>query len=50
MTARYKRTGTQAVAGEIGLPTPLPPAPLIEVVQLYEPGVLVEIEATAVLD
>ncbi|UWX96966.1 RidA family protein [Arthrobacter zhaoxinii] len=42
--------GIQAVAEEIGLPTPLPPASLIEVVQLYEPGVLVEIEATAVLD
>lgn len=42
--------GAQSVAEEIGLPSPLPPSSLIEVVQLYEPGVLVEIEATAVLD
>ena len=42
--------GVTAVAEEIGLPMPLPPSSLIEVVQLYEPGVLVEVEATAVLD
>ena len=41
--------GVTAVAEEIGLPMPLPPSSLIEVVQLYEPGVLVEVEATAVL-
>ncbi|MBP3037565.1 RidA family protein [Arthrobacter sp. zg-ZUI100] len=42
--------GIQLVAEEIDLPLPLPPASLIEVVQLYEPGILVEIEATAVVD
>ncbi|MEE2568920.1 RidA family protein [Pseudarthrobacter sp. J64] len=42
--------GVQSVAGELGLPTPMPPASLIGVEILFEPGVLVEIEATAVLD
>ncbi|WP_329030460.1 RidA family protein [Streptomyces sp. NBC_01423] len=42
--------GVGAVAGEIGLPTPLPPASLIGVDYLFEPDVLVEVEATAVLD
>ena len=42
--------GVQAVAEEIGLPLPMPPASLIGVEILFEPGVLVEIEATAVLD
>ena len=42
--------GVKAVAQEIGLPTPMPPAALIGVAILYEPGVLVEVEATAILD
>lgn len=42
--------GVHAVTQEIGLPSPMPPASLIGVEMLYEPGVLVEIEATAVLD
>ncbi len=42
--------GVQAVAQEIDLPDPMPPASLIGVAALYEPGVLVEIEATAVLE
>lgn len=41
--------GVESVADEIGLQLPMPPASLIAVVQLFEPGVLVEIEATAVL-
>lgn len=41
--------GVQAVAEEIGLPTPMPPASLIGVEVLYAPDVLVEVEATAVL-
>lgn len=42
--------GIDLVAAEIGLPTPLPPASLIGVDYLFEPDVLVEVEATAVLD
>ena len=42
--------GVQAVAGETGLPLPMPPASLIGVDYLFEPDVLVEVEATAVLD
>ena len=42
-------TGIAAVADELGLPQPMPPASLIGVQALYEPGVLVEVEATAVL-
>lgn len=42
--------GIQSVAAEIGLPTPMPPTSLIGVESLFEPDVLVEIEATAVLD
>jgi enamine deaminase RidA (YjgF/YER057c/UK114 family) len=41
--------GVQAVAEEIDLPMPMPPASLIGVEALFEPDVLVEIEATAVL-
>jgi enamine deaminase RidA (YjgF/YER057c/UK114 family) len=41
--------GVHAVADEIGLPTPLPPSSLIGVEVLFEPDVLVEVEATAVL-
>ena len=42
--------GIESVASEIGLPTPMPPSSLIGVEYLFEPDVLVEIEATAVLD
>ena len=42
--------GIEAVADEIGLALPMPPASLIGVQMLFEPEVLVEIEATAVLD
>lgn len=42
--------GIQAVAGELGLPVPMPPASLIGVDVLFEPDVLVEVEATAVVD
>lgn len=41
--------GVEAVAPEIELPLPMPPASLIGVAQLFEPGVLVEVEATAVI-
>lgn len=42
--------GVEAVAEEIGLRLPLPPASLIGVKYLFEPDVLVEVEATALLD
>ena len=42
--------GVHAVAAEIGLPLPMPPASLIGVDYLYEPDVLVEVEATAISD
>ena len=42
--------GVNAVADELGLPLPMPPASLIGVDYLFEPDVLVEVEATAVLD
>lgn len=42
--------GVDAVAEEIDLPLPMPPASLIGVEILFEPDVLVEIEAIAVLD
>lgn len=42
--------GVESVAQEIGLQLPMPPASLIAVVELFEPGVLVEIEATAILE
>ncbi|MFD4468825.1 RidA family protein [Rhodococcus sp. NPDC058505] len=42
--------GVEQVAAEIGLPSPMPPASLIGVDYLFEPDVLVEVEATAVLD
>lgn len=41
--------GVEAVAEEIGLPTPLLPASLIGVECLFEPDVLVKVEATAFL-
>ncbi|MFI8194306.1 RidA family protein [Streptomyces sp. NPDC085946] len=43
-------SGVEAVADEIGLPLPMPPASLIGVDHLFEPDVLVEVEATALLD
>lgn len=42
--------GATAVADELGLPVPMPPASLIGVERLFEPDVLVEVEATAILD
>lgn len=42
--------GVDDVAREIGLPQPMPPASLIGVAHLFEPDVLVEVEATAVTD
>lgn len=42
--------GVESVAGEIGLPMPMPPASLIGVEYLFEADVRVEVEATAILD
>lgn len=42
--------GIEQVAAEIGLALPMPPASLIGVEYLFEPDVLVEVEATAVCD
>lgn len=42
--------GVDQVRGELGIPDPMPPASLIGVEVLFEPGIRVEIEATAVLD
>jgi len=42
--------GVERVAAELGLPTPLPPASLIGVDALFEPDVLVELEASATID
>ncbi|MFB4308595.1 RidA family protein [Actinomadura sp. GTD37] len=42
--------GVEAVAEEIGLELPMPPASLIGVDYLFERDVLVEVEATALLD
>ncbi|CAM3797229.1 RidA family protein [Isoptericola cucumis] len=42
--------GIDRVADELGLPQPWPPVSLIGVEILFEPDVLVEIEAYAVLD
>ncbi|MGQ7296442.1 Rid family hydrolase [Quadrisphaera sp. KR29] len=42
-------SGVHAVAEEVGLPLPMPPASLIGVEVLFEPGVLVELEVDAVL-
>ncbi|MFI6861439.1 RidA family protein [Streptomyces sp. NPDC050421] len=43
-------TGVESVADEIGLRLPMPPASLIGVDVLFESDVLVEVEATALLD
>lgn len=42
--------GVDRVSARIGLPVPMPPASLIGVDVLFEPGVRVEVEATAVCD
>ncbi|MCC8244080.1 RidA family protein [Saccharothrix luteola] len=42
--------GLDQVADELGIPRPLPPVSLIGVDYLFEPDVLVEVEAFAVLD
>lgn len=42
--------GVERAAAELGIPQPLPPASLIGVDYLFEPDVLVEVEADAVLD
>jgi len=42
--------GIEDVRAELGLPTPLPPLSAIGVDYLFEPDVLVEVEAYAVLD
>lgn len=42
--------GIESVAEELGIPRPLPPSSLIGVDYLFEPDVLVEVEAFAVLD
>jgi enamine deaminase RidA (YjgF/YER057c/UK114 family) len=42
--------GFDLVAEELGLPQPLPPVSVIGVDFLFEPDVLVELEAYAVLD
>ncbi|MFV2103963.1 RidA family protein [Micromonospora sp. LOL_024] len=41
--------GIESVVEELGLPWPLPPASLIGVDHLFEPDVLVELEATAIV-
>jgi len=41
--------GVLAVAGELGIPSPMPPASLIGVEILFEAGVRVEVEASAVV-
>jgi hypothetical protein len=42
--------GVLAVAGELGIPSPMPPASLIGVEILFESGVRVEVEASAVVE
>ncbi|GAB4086051.1 RidA family protein [Myceligenerans cantabricum] len=42
--------GIEQVTGELGLPQPLPPVSAIGVDYLFEPDVLVEVEAYAILD
>ncbi|WP_125774995.1 Rid family hydrolase [Antribacter gilvus] len=42
--------GIEQVADELGLPQPLPPLSAIGVDYLFEPDVLVEVEAYAILD
>ncbi|MBP2414796.1 enamine deaminase RidA (YjgF/YER057c/UK114 family) [Arthrobacter stackebrandtii] len=42
--------GVEMAAADTNLTLPMPPASLIGVAQLFEPGLRVEIEATALLD
>lgn len=42
--------GVEQIAADIGLPKPLPPSSLIGVDYLFEPDVLVEVEAIAILE
>ncbi|MFD1825360.1 hypothetical protein [Mumia zhuanghuii] len=42
--------GLEAAAAKTGLRLPMPPASLIGVESLFEPDVLVEVEATALID
>ncbi|PRZ08613.1 enamine deaminase RidA (YjgF/YER057c/UK114 family) [Isoptericola sp. CG 20/1183] len=42
--------GVESVADEVGLRLPMPPASLLGVEALFAPDVLVEVEATAILD
>lgn len=42
--------GIERVAGELGIPQPLPPASLIGVDSLFEPDVRVELETTAIAE
>lgn len=42
--------GIETVAARLQIPQPMPPSSLIGVEALFEPHVLVEVEATAVLD
>lgn len=42
--------GIERVVDELGIPRPLPPLSLIGIDYLFEPDVLVEVEAYAVLD
>lgn len=42
--------GIESVTEELGIPQPLPPVSLIGIDYLFEPDVLVEVEAFAVLD
>lgn len=42
--------GIETVAARLQIPQPMPPSSLIGVESLFEPHVLVEVEATAVLD
>ena len=42
--------GIERVADELALPQPFPPTSLIGVDYLFEPDVLVEVEASAILD
>jgi enamine deaminase RidA (YjgF/YER057c/UK114 family) len=42
--------GLNEVVHELGIPQPMPPVSLIGVDYLFEPDVLVEVEASAVLD
>lgn len=42
--------GVEDVREDLGIPEPMPPASLIGVETLYEPGALIEVEATAVTD